>query len=293
MHLLGQLQVLADDNFEVLVVDNASTDGTSDAIREKYPQVTLLTQKENAGVGARNRGLEQARGEIILCLDDDMVDVRVEDLNLLRDRFTKEPELGGLCLKVTWPGSSRVRDWVHRRPPSFAGDTFPTYEITEGAVAWRLEALHEVGFYREDFFISHEGLDLAYRLLNKGWNIVYDGRAAVGHDHASGGRASWRRYYYDTRNLFWIAALHQPFFYGARYLFLGVSAMFVYALRDRHLWAWVRGVYSGLARTPAMHRERRPWNRKTTDFISEADSWRPGFWTMVRKRLGQSDFSME
>ncbi len=293
MLILGQLQELNDSCFEVLVVDNASTDGTSLAIEETHPDITLLTQTENKGVGARNRGLEKARGEIILCLDDDMVDVRVQDLNLLRDRFANEPDLGGLCLKVTWPGSSKVRDWVHRRPSSFAGDTFPTYEITEGAVAWRRSALQEVGYYREDFFISHEGLDLAYRLLNHGWNIVYDGRAAVGHDHAPGGRTSWRRYYYDTRNLFWIAALHQPFLYGLKYLFLGVSAMFVYAARDRHLWAWVRGVVSGLARTPAMYKERQPWTEQTTSFISEADSWRPGFWTMVRKRLGQSDFSLE
>lgn len=293
MHLLGQLQALDDEDLQILVVDNASTDGTSDSISKAFPSITLLTQSENTGVGARNRGLEKAEGDIILCLDDDMVDLRIADLNLLRERFCNEADLGGLCLKVTWPGSDKVRDWVHRHPPSFADTSFNTYEITEGAVAWRRQALLDVGYYREDFFISHEGLDLSYRLLNGGWNIVYDGLAVVGHNHASGGRTSWRRYYYDTRNLFWIAVLHQPFLYAVRYLFLGVGALFVYSLRDGHLWAWLRGLCGGIWRIPALHRERQPWSKQTTAFIAEADSWRPGFLTMVRKRLRQSDFSLE
>ncbi|NTV04581.1 glycosyltransferase, partial [bacterium] len=181
LRLLDGLSRLRDADHEIIVVDNGGGDGAAEAVRAAHPGVRLIALPGNAGVGARNRGLEAAGGEIVVTLDDDMVDFDDADLARLRAAFAERPRLGALCFKVTWPGTGRVRDWVHRRPVADADLTFPTYEITEGAVAWRRDALRESGPYREDFFISHEGLDLAYRLLDRGWEIVYDGGVAVGH----------------------------------------------------------------------------------------------------------------
>ena len=244
-------------------------------------------------MGARNRGLAAARGGILVTLDDDMVDFGDDDLARLRAAFAAQPRLGALCFKVTWPGASRVRDWVHHRPVADADLEFPTYEITEGAVAWRREALQEAGPYREDFFISHEGLDLAYRLLDRGWEIRYDGGVVVGHAHTDDGRPGWRRYYYDTRNLIWIAVLHQPAAYAAGYLFRGLGAMLAYSLRDGQLTVWLRAVRDGLLRAPALGRERRVWSQATRDFVAAADAHRSGFWTLTRRRLRQKGFSLE
>jgi hypothetical protein len=293
LRLLGQLSLLQDPHHEVIVVENAGGDDTADRIAERFPAVRLIRCTTNTGVGARNRGLEIARGEVLVCLDDDMLDFDDADLAHLRTRFAAAPRLGGLCFKVVWPGTDRVRDWVHRRPIEHADRPFETYEITEGAVAWRHAALREVGYYREDFFISHEGLELAYRVLGGGWTIEYDHAVAVGHAHDDGGRASWRRYYYDTRNLFWIAALHQPFGYAWHYLGLGVAAMFVYSLRDGHLGAWLRAVRDGVAGMRRFRRERSVWSPATRSYIEKADAWRPGFWSLVRKRLRQKEFSLD
>jgi len=293
VHLLTQLAALADPDLEVILVDNGSDDGTAAIVRAQFPHVTLVALSENTGVGGRNRGLEIARGEVVVTLDDDMVDLTTDHLDHLRARFAGAPRLGAVNFKVTWPGTDRVRDWVHRRPVTFADDTFPTYEITEGAVAWRSAALRAVGLYREDFFISHEGVELAIRLLNGGWQVVYDGRVGVGHAHAAGGRTSWRRYYFDTRNMYWVAKLHMPVFRALKYLTVGTGAMGVYALRDGHFGAWLRAVRDGLAGMARLKAERRVWTPETAAAVAEADSWRPGFWTMVRKRLKQKDFSMD
>jgi hypothetical protein len=107
------------------------------------------------------------------------------------------------------------------------------------------------------------------------------------------GRASWRRYYYDTRNLFWVAMLHMPVGYALRYLAVGVGAMMVYALRDGFCRAWLRGVRDGLGGLRRLHSERRSWTTTTGELVAEVDARRPGFWTMVRKRVGQKDFSLD
>lgn len=293
LRLLDGLSRLRDADHEIIVVDNGGGDGAAEAVQAAHPGVRLIALPRNTGVGARNRGLEAAGGEIVVTLDDDMVDFDDADLARLRAAFAERPRLGALCFKVTWPGTGRVRDWVHRRPVTDADLTFPTYEITEGAVAWRRDALREAGPYREDFFISHEGLDLAYRLLDRGWEIVYDGGVTVGHDHRAAGRPGWRRYYYDTRNLIWIAVLHQPLGYAAGYLARGLGAMLVYSVRDGQLPTWLRAVRDGLLRVPELRRERRVWSPGTRAFVAAADAHRPGFWTQARRRLGQKGFSLE
>lgn len=293
LRLLAQLGGLHDPDLEIIVVVNGDGDGTADAIAARHPAVRRVVLPENRGVGARNAGLEIARGEILVTLDDDMLALDDADLATLRDLFTAEPRLGALNFKVLRPGGDTVRDWVHHRPVADADGRFGTYEITEGAVAFRARALTDCGRYREDFFISHEGLELAYRLLYQGWTVAYDGRVAVEHHHDAGGRASWRRYYYDTRNLFWIAVLHMPVLYAAGYLGRGLAGMAYYAVRDGHGDVWLRAVRDGLRGVPARRRERRVWNRRVREAVAAADAARPGLWRTIRDRLGQRDFSLD
>ena len=291
--LLAQLTTVQDDTLDVIVVDNGSDDGTADAIAAKHPGVTLITLPTNRGVGARNEGLSRANGDIIVTLDDDMLGLDDSDLKRLREIFASRPRLGALNFKITWPRSDIVRDWVHHRPLTDANGTFDTYEITEGAVAYRAAALRDTGPYREDFFISHEGIELAYRLLGNGWDVAYDGTVAIEHHHAAGGRANWRRYYYDTRNLFWVAVLHQPARYAVGYLGRGLSAMAFYALRDGFMGTWFEAVRDGLRGLSALKRERHVWNKRTRMAVASADAARPGLLYLIRKRLRQKDFSLD
>jgi len=291
--LLAQLATVQDDALDVIVVDNGSDDGTADAVAAKHPGVALVSLPINRGVGARNEGLSRANGDIIVTLDDDMLGLNESDLKRLREIFASRPRLGALNFKITWPHNDVVRDWVHHRPLADADSAFDTYEITEGAVAYRTATLRDTGPYREDFFISHEGIELAYRLLGNGWDVAYDGSVAIEHHHAAGGRANWRRYYYDTRNLFWVAVLHQPARYALGYLGRGLSAMAFYALRDGFVITWLEAVRDGLRGLSALKRERRVWNNRTRAAVAAADAARPGLFHLIRKRLRQKDFSLD
>ncbi len=291
--LLGELERLRGPDCEVVVVDNGSDDGTAAMVAADFPGARLLALPRNVGVGARNRGLAAARGELCVCLDDDVGGLEPAHLRHLRARFRAEPRLGAVCFRVTRPDDGSTCDWVHRRPIDQADRGFETYEITEGAVALRREAAAAAGWYPEDFFLSHEGLDLAYRLLNRGWRIVYDPAVTVRHARHPAARSRCRRHYYDTRNLFWVAARNQPIGYACGYLGRGLAAMGAYSLRDGCLPAYLRAVRDGLLGVPAMRRGREPWTRRTAEICRRLDAERPGFWRLALRRLRRRGFTME
>jgi len=290
---LDHLATLEDRDHEIIVVDNGSRDGTGEMVHARYPQVKFVGLPENIGVGARNCGLRQARGPLVVCLDDDILGLADADLAYLRVAFAADAKLGAVNFKVTHYSNGRVCDWVHHRRIEDANLTFLTYEITEGAVAFRREALAAAGYYCDEFFISHEGIDLAYRLMNAGYHLIYDSHVTVRHKHDRTGRPSWRRHYYDTRNLFWVAARNQPLPYALRYLAVGLGAMAVYSLRDGMIAYWLRAVNDGLRRLPEMRRLRVPWARRTRELCRQIDAQRPGFWYLARRRLAQQGFKMD
>ena len=166
-----------------------------------------------------------------------------------------------------------------------ANGRFATYEITEGAVAFRKEAVRKAGYYHDAFFISHEGPDLAFRLMNADYAVEYDGSVVVRHKHEQTGRRKWGFYYYDMRNAFWLAARNMPVWNAMRYLLLSIGAMFVYAVRGGHVHWWLKGVWDGCRGLPAAWRTRQAWTPQTRALVREIDRHRPPFWQIAWRRL--------
>lgn len=269
---------------EVIVVDNHS-DIPVDAIVDQYEFARVIRTEANLGVGGRNRGLAEVRGNIVITLDDDVYGVTDEALIILWNLFI-DTEIGAVCFKVTDEVTDEVINWCHHyRQDEYSDHQFMTNEITEGAVAFRVSALRQSGYYPERFFISHEGPDLAFRLMNVGYKVLYTPSIVVKHSHAIAGRPNWRRYYYDTRNLLWLALRNYPFWYGVKRLSIGLGAMFVYALRDGFLRYWFKGVFDALRAAPEVLGERTGMTAHTIMLNRQIESFRPSFWYMLKKRL--------
>jgi len=290
--LIETLNNLSSLNAEIVVVDNGSEDGTSQAVEKYFPDCRLVSLSENLGTVARNDGISKASGDIIITLDDDVRSLTQDGIQQVIKSF-ENPKLGALTFKVINPETGKTRDWVHRQRISCADDTFPTYEITEGAVAFRARALKDSGLYRNDYFISHEGLDLAYRLLNSGWEIFHNGSITDEHYHDPGGRTDWRRYYYDTRNLFWISARFHPLSYAVPYLFRGFVAMKLYAIRDMHVVAFTRGFFDGIGGMNRAAKCRTPWTDFTKEWCKKVDTYSPGFFYLVKRRIFSKNFNLD
>jgi GT2 family glycosyltransferase len=286
--LLESLGEVVGPDVELIVVDNHSQDDTEAVVRAAKVPLTSIRTHANIGVAARNLGLQRAQGEIIVCLDDDVFGINGEALDRIAAAFAGQANLAAINFKVLDPWTNAVCNWVHHcEEERFAEATFDTYEITEGAVAFRKSALADAGWYPENFFLSHEGPDLAVRLIDRGYKVIYRGDLVVRHWHDSAGRQSWMTYYYDTRNQYWLAVRNFPLGYSIRYLLRGQISTCVYALRDGYATYWLRAVRDGLAGLRTISRERRTVSVNTMSAIRRIDAGRPSLMYMARRRLFQ------
>jgi hypothetical protein len=226
-----------------------------------------------------------ATGEIVICLDDDIAGLCNNAMEAL-DKVFMDPTVAAVNFKVLAKDTGELVNWVHHCASELYSDIiFNTYEITEGAVAFRRSPLVAVGGYPESFFLSHEGPDLAYRLMNQGLRVIYCPHISVAHSFACEGRTSWRNYYFDTRNTFWLAARNLPTVYGGRMVLRQSLAMLVYALRDGYTRWWLKGMVDGLTGLPRALRERRCLSSDAFSRVMSIDRLRPSLLYILRKRL--------
>ncbi|WP_433868805.1 glycosyltransferase family 2 protein [Saccharopolyspora sp. CA-218241] len=181
----------------VIVVDNASTDGTPDAVAEQHPAVTLVRSDRNLGAVARNVGLLRAITPYVAFSDDDSwwgpgALPRAEEV------FDEHPGVG-LVAARTLVGDAGAADPVNdlmRSSPLPDGDGLPGPRIlgfTACAAVVRRSAFREArGFSKVLFFVAEEKL-LAYDLAAHGWDLVYvDDVVAHHHPSPRRGGDGWR-----------------------------------------------------------------------------------------------------
>lgn len=290
--LLLSLYNLKNELIEIIVVDNHSNDGTENLIRREFHEVVYVRLEANIGVGARNIGMAKATGDIIITIDDDIFGLNDNDLNNILKYFHKNKMVGALNFRVVDDKTGRICNWIHHcKAEDFCDKEFLTYEITEGAVAFRQETLKASGHYPEHFFLSHEGPDLAFRILESGYDVIYSPIVTVRHSHALEGRKLWFRYYYDTRNQFWLALHNFPVLYSMKYILRGLIATFIYALRDGYLLYWIKGVRDGLVGAKK-HQRKNKLSPKTMQLIRKIDRKRPSLFYMAKKRLFRKEMRL-
>lgn len=204
------LQSLASDSrsrglkVEVLVVDNASGDGSADLLRERFPWVRLFANGTNAGFAeANNQAIRESSGRHVLLLNPD-TEVQPGALDALAKFMDQHSEAGAAGARLLNPDGSlqpscsrtptlRRELWrlFHldglRRYSSYGMESWSTTEPREVEVAQgaalvvRRDALEQVGLLDEDYFIYTEEVDLCYRLRRGEWRIYWIPTAAVVH----------------------------------------------------------------------------------------------------------------
>lgn len=286
--LLSQLQGIKKKDLEIIVVDNCSTDGTTEMIRRSFPSVRLIVLPRNIGVDGRNFGIVNARGEILVTIDDDIMGIDDYCLDILEKQFGSCSDLAAINFQVKDYYSGEVCNWCHPYAvEEFADKELETVEISEGAVAFRRDIFSKTGLYPHMFFISHEGADLCARILDKGYKIAYTPHIVVKHKYSREGRKNWRRYYYDTRNDFWLVIRNYRLSYGIQYLLRRSISMMVYSLRDGFFRYWLKAVVDVLIELPAILKQRKPVSKHTEERIRFINANRPGFMYYLNKRLKQ------
>lgn len=282
---LRKLDQLRHPNLEFIIVDNASEQDVAPIVNS-FERATLIQLPTNRGVSGRNAGIDVATGAVIITLDDDVFGVGDEEIEWLTARFQDEPGLAAINFRVVDDVTEVQIDWVHhRRLSEYADREFPTYEITEGAVAFRASALANTSLYPEEFFISHEGPALAIQIMNRGYYLIYSPCVTVRHDHAEAGRPSWRRYYYDTRNQIWLARRHYPVGLACNKLVTGLGAMLIYAIRDGFTVYWFRAVRDGIRGVRREGNKREVMTPYTSELYRSIERTHPNLWYQAYLRV--------
>jgi N-acetylglucosaminyl-diphospho-decaprenol L-rhamnosyltransferase len=196
--LLACLESLESVDAEIVVLDNASEDGSVAAVRERFPTVRVIAQKFRAGFGANhNTVIRATTAPYVYVLNPD---TKADDWSLerLASFMGANPRVAALGPSLVYPdGRHQPSAW--RFPsPAVALLGLPSLgrlgvEQSKGAsprrVDWvmgaalllRRTALEEVGFFDEGFFLYSEEVDLAYRLNLAGWRTCYFPGATVVH----------------------------------------------------------------------------------------------------------------
>ncbi|HSM57049.1 MAG TPA: glycosyltransferase family 2 protein, partial [Candidatus Sulfomarinibacteraceae bacterium] len=185
--LCRQTLVETGDDFEVILVDNGSSDGSQQFVREHFPHVRLLELGENRGfTGACNAGYEISRGEFVVLLNND-TEAAPDWLEQVIDVFRRRPRAGVVASKILLFDR---RDHFHAAGDYYRVDGIPgnrgVWERDEGqydreepvfgacgaAAAYRRAMLEVTGFLDDDFYFSCEDVDLAWRAHLSGWDVI-------------------------------------------------------------------------------------------------------------------------
>ncbi len=181
---------------ETIVVDNASTDGTADAVAANLPDVKVVRLSRNRGPCGKNAGLPLASGEVVVFLDDDSFPTVGSTARVL-EHFAADDRLGAAVFTVTLPDGSQECS------------AYPNVAIGCGT-AFRRSALDQVGGLPDDFFMQAEEYDLSLRLLGAGWDVRRFDDLHVRHLKTPASRFPTRVSRLDARNNLMLATRFLP-----------------------------------------------------------------------------------
>lgn len=176
---------------------------------------------ENVGIPAgRNAGVPHAEGELLFFLDEDASVAADDTLRRLGEMFTADERLGLVQLRVDpREGGRAPRDWHPRLREAGRTRAGEATLVWEGAVAMPRRVFDEVGGWPGEFRFVHEGVDLAWRVMDAGYRVHYAADLAALHPQpVPGAVRHGYSLWYSARNRVWLARRYLPFPLGALYV---------------------------------------------------------------------------
>jgi len=209
---------------EIIVVDNASTDGSCEMILQHFPEIITVCNKENVGFSkANNQGVARAKGKYILILNPDTL-LSEDTLQKIFSFAEKSPTLGAISVPL-YDGTGKFLPESKRNIPTpwvslkkllgksklyyaehLKEDESGNIDILAGAFMWLEKAKYqEVGGFDEDYFMYGEDIDLSYKLLKKGFQNYFFAPTQVIHYKGESTQkdTKYLKYFYSAMHIFY------------------------------------------------------------------------------------------
>ena len=229
---------------ELILVDNASEDGSVDFVKQNYPQVKVYVNEKNLGFcGGNNVGIRRATGDYIALMNNDAV----MDPNCVAEMvrtIEKDPQVGAVATKILLEDKPTHLDAAGigvcldglaiGRGRMEAADKYneekEVFFVSDCMSLYRKEMVEDIGLYDEDFFAYAEETDLGWRARLKGWKTIYNPRAIATHSHSSTlGAYSPFKVFLVERNRIWVAIKNLPLTYLVQGIFYTLARYFYQA----------------------------------------------------------------
>lgn len=238
--VLGSLERQTLDNFEVIVVDNGSTDGSGQYIMENYPWVHIIELPENFGFcKAVNEGIKMARSPYVLLLNND-IEVKEDFLEQMKAAMHRHKKAFSCAAKMIQFHDRKLLDdagnyycalgWAYARGKGKPAEMFNKEEqifaSCAGAAIYRKKIFDKIGYFDEEHFAYLEDMDVGYRARIFGYQNWYVPSAVVYHigSGTTGSRYNQFKTRYSSRNNVYLIYKNMPMLQillNLPFLFLG------------------------------------------------------------------------
>jgi len=267
---IGKIKESTHAEREIIVVDNASGDGTDLAVAQAHPDVRYLRLGKNIGIGGYNHGLEIASGEFVVFLDSDSYPDRYA-IGKMIEAFRAHPEMGVVAFDVRnaeLEDTRRCPDAPEHGPP--VGTDVGSYN--GAGVGIRRECLERAGDLFAPLFLYFNEYDHSFRIWESGYRIKHFPSIVAYHKSSPSGRTSTRAPYFYARNMLWILWRYYPL----RHLLPALFYFFYYAVLFslcQKTPIYLKASLDALSQFPLIWKHRQTVSPKTLEITRLPLKW--------------------
>jgi GT2 family glycosyltransferase len=263
--------------FEIVVVDNGSTDDSISYIDQHFPQVKVVALRNNKGFAAAiNAGVRSVKTDYVAFLNND-TEADPDWLNELMTCAQRNPEIASFCSKllnyddrkkidgvgiqINEVGQARSIGWEEKDVGQFEKERL-IFGATGGAALFKREIFLKVGGFDEHYFMYSEEVDWAFRAQFLGYKSLYSPKAIIYHKHkATSGKRQDMLEYWQFKNMYMTIIKNFPTsILLSKWRWLKISLVYLntifYQLRSGFVWQPFAVTFSLLVNLPYLIKER-------------------------------------
>lgn len=250
-------------DYEVIVVDNASVDGSVEMIRSEFPSVQIIALDNNIATAGRNYFYNAAKGKYIFSYDDDSFPATPASIYEIVIYLEKDIHCDAISFYCYQPltGFAESGELEKFR---FAGSPQKGYEglyFVEGGMCIRSSSWNKIEGYDPDFVWGAEGADLTLQMYKDGMKTMYHPRFATLHMKSTINRNYKTNVCFFTRNYIWTLSKHFPIYASIPLIILYILRKIIaICLYPKFATAYLKGIKDGILGIPTQRKKRKKFN---------------------------------